>query len=203
MQYVYKPLELKTLAVGVAMEHRLDSSEAPDTIKADLERQQQLQGRYRVHHAGRKVEGRDGQALTDEQWILAMDRFDDETEDWRVADIGAWMGAPVILTQSADGRTWTIKDPDFEYDMVLCLGVIEALNEGGEVHNIYFENGALKQDSYRVMDERACEWFGSFKFELTRVDELVYTSKAPRYFDELDMQIVFTETSSGNFGIIE
>jgi hypothetical protein len=188
MQYVYKPLKLETLAVGAALAHRLDTSDVPDTIKADLERLQRRPGRYRVTHAGRKVERMDGQALTDQQWNLAMDRFNDETEEWQAYNIGAWMGSHI--TQSADGRTWTVTCPEGEYGLVLGLGVID----GGAVVNTYFENGALKGDDFLMLDEVACEWRGSVKWELTRVDELVLTRKEPRYIEELDMQIVFIET---------
>jgi hypothetical protein len=188
LSMVYEPLKLKTLSVGVALEHRLDTSELPDTIKADLERQRQLPGRYRIHHTGRKVERRDGQALTDEQRNLAMERFDDVIGQQH--NIGAWMDGIIILTQSADGRTWTITDPNGGGDEVLGLGLVE----GGIVHNIYFENGALKQDSFIMLDERAYEWCVSSEFELTWGDELVHTLKMSLYIEELDMQIMFTET---------
>jgi hypothetical protein len=117
-------------------------------------------------------------------------RFDDDTEDWVARDIGAWMGGHIILTQSADGRTWTVTDPEVEDDLVLGFGVIE----GGEVINTYFENGALKQDFFRVMEEGAYEWVDSSEFKLTRGDELVNTFKESRYIEVLDMQIVFTKT---------
>jgi hypothetical protein len=66
--------------------------------------------------------------------------------------------------------------------------------DGEEVLNTYFENGALKLDGFRVMDEGACEWFRSYEWELIRMDQLVHTCKASRYIEELDTQIVFIET---------
>jgi hypothetical protein len=81
--------------------------------------------------------------------------------------------------------------------MVLGLGVgeegVEGI-EGAVVHDTNFENGALKKNNFRMMDEGACEWLRLYEWELTQVDELVHICKAARYIEELDMHIVFTET---------
>jgi hypothetical protein len=191
-QYGYKPLMLETLAMGVTMEHHLDTSVLPDPIKADLEKQRQLAGRYRITRADRKVERKDGQEMTEEQWDVAMDGCAEY-------DIGAgWIGDYITLTKTADGRSWVIRDPDSQQNVPVLVGLGQLGHSGpskGNVMDHFYEKGALKIHTFRMdVDERALEAAMWCEFELTRANELAYTRKDHYYDEELDLELISTET---------
>jgi hypothetical protein len=209
--FSYKALALETLAMGVVMEHRFDTSVLPDTIKADLEKQRRLAGRYRITHVGMKVEGGE-EPLTEEQWDNVMDGM--QLGHWPLHPdpdhaIGDWMGGYITLTESADGRSWDIRDPDYVDGgrVPVLLGLGQVLED--KVKDNFFENGALKEHTFHIWGDDEgdddegdddegddggwkasvwCEW------KLTRADELTYTRKDHFYDEELDLELIFAQT---------